>query len=127
MNGKNGKWNSGRLGRWVLGVARCTAALLCAYVPLAGQLPAPLLPAPLLNVLALLTALPVLLPAGPGDRLPQGAPTHRSRPAIRGRHPGCRHGVRPVRRPNSGRTGGPTRPRRAPRPPSWPLRSRPRR
>ncbi|MFF6787147.1 hypothetical protein [Streptomyces sp. NPDC012510] len=73
---RKGAWNSGRAALWALRAARLTAALLCAYVPLAGQLPA-LLPDPLLNVLALLTTLPVLLPgegAGTGTEAGPGRP-----------------------------------------------------
>lgn len=63
---KNGKRNSAdvgrrRAGRWMVLTARWSAALLCAYVPLANQLPS-LMPAPLLNVLALLAGLHALLP-----------------------------------------------------------------
>lgn len=63
---KNGKRNSahvghGRAGRWMVLTARWSAALLCAYVPLANELPS-LMPAPLLNVLALVAGLHALLP-----------------------------------------------------------------
>ncbi|MFJ6071711.1 hypothetical protein ACIQFU_12855 [Streptomyces sp. NPDC093065] len=63
---KNGKKNSvhgchGRARHWAALTARWAAALLCAYVPLVEELP-PLMPAPLLNVLALLAALHALLP-----------------------------------------------------------------
>lgn len=64
---KNGKRNSvhvghgRRAGRGLVLTARWSAALLWAYVPLASELPSPM-PAPLLNVLALLAGLHALLP-----------------------------------------------------------------
>lgn len=74
--GKNGKRNSvqvgqGRARRWMVLTARWSAALLCAYVPLADQL-APLMPTPLLNILALLAGLHALLPL---DGTPPAVPT----------------------------------------------------
>lgn len=63
---KNGKRNSaairhGRARRWMVRTVRWSAALLCAYVPLADRLP-PLMPAPLLNGLALVVGLHAFLP-----------------------------------------------------------------
>lgn len=82
---KNGKRNSahvghGRAGRWMVLTARWSAALLCAYVPLANELPS-LMPAPLLNVLALVAGLHAVLPL---DGIPR---TARARDAA---SPACR-------------------------------------
>lgn len=78
---KNGKRNSvraghgRRAGRGLVLTARWSAALLCAYAPLASELPSPM-PAPMLNVLALLAGVHALLPphGNPGPLRPRQTP-----------------------------------------------------
>ena len=97
---KNGRRYSAEVGHWTVRTGRWSAAVLCAYLPLASQLP-PLLPGSLLNALALLTALHVLLPSD-DDRSPRGE-TRRPRPA----HPG--RAVRYAHTAGTTRTAGPAR------------------
>ncbi len=129
---KNGKTNSaqdgqGRARRWIALVARWSAALLSAYVPLVEQLP-PLVPAPLVNVLALLAGVHAILPfndgaprtVSPGE---PAAPVGRFRSArcVRVRTAAARYPVRALQSPRTSspleRTGA-RRPRiRRPLPP----------
>ncbi|EHN79908.1 hypothetical protein SMCF_486 [Streptomyces coelicoflavus ZG0656] len=106
---KNGKTNSvqdgqGRARRWIALVARWSAALLSAYVPLVEQLP-PLVPAPLVNVLALLAGVHAILPFDDGapravSAGEPAAPVGRFRSARCVRAAATRH---PVRAPGSSR------------------------